>query len=271
MPRLRSLLYAVFLAVTVIPYAFACLVWSPLPLVWRYRLTVGWPRLAVWGAKVICGIRWQIIGAENLPAGKNSPAILLSKHQSAWETLFLSAYLPRQICFVYKKELHWVPFFGWGLALLRMVPIDRSKGKNALEQILRLGQQRLDEGRWPLLFPEGTRMPPGKMGRFKSGGVALAAHTRAPVIPIAHNAGRCWPRNTFIKRAGLITVSIGPPIATEGKRADVINQQVRDWIAQEMQRLESNSLPHPPAATADTPRADTDTHTAHVSRPTESV
>jgi len=263
MPLLRSLLYALFLAVTVVPYALACLLWAPLPLRWRYPLTAGWPRLAVWGGRVICGMRWQIIGAQHLPTGPHSPAIVLAQHQSAWETLFLSAHLPRQVCFVYKKELHRIPFFGWGLALLRMIPIDRSKGKNALEQILRLGQQRLDEGRWPLLFPEGTRMPPGKMGRFKSGGAALAAHTRAPVIPIAHNAGRCWPRNTFIKRAGLITVSIGPPITTGGKRADAINQEVRDWIAQEMQRLEADT-PSPTSST-------TTANPANAARPTEPV
>jgi 1-acyl-sn-glycerol-3-phosphate acyltransferase len=131
--RLRSLLYALFLTVTVIPYAFACLLWSFLPLHQRYRLTVGWPRLAVWGARVICGIRWQVKGWENLPDG---PAVLLSKHQSAWETLFFPAYMPRDLCFVYKRELHKVPFFGWGLALLRMIPIDRARGRDAFDQVV---------------------------------------------------------------------------------------------------------------------------------------
>ena len=112
---IRSALYAVFLVVTVIPYALACLLWAPLPMRWRYRLTVGWPILAVWGARAICGIRWKVEGIENLP---DAPAVVLSKHQSAWETCFLPYCLPRQVCFVYKKELHWVPFFGWGLGLL---------------------------------------------------------------------------------------------------------------------------------------------------------
>jgi len=238
---LRSTLFILFLIITVIPYAIASLLWSTLlPARWRYRLTTGWPRMVIWAARVMVGIRWQIIGAENLPAGA---AIVLAKHQSAWETLFLATHLPREVCFVYKKELHLIPFFGWGMAALRMIPIDRSKGKNALEQILRLGQQRLDEGRWPLLFPEGTRMPPGKMGRFKSGGAMLAAHTGVPVIPIAHNAGRCWPRNAFIKHPGLITVSIGPLIATQGEPAQAINHQAHAWIAQEMQRLEQTCPP----------------------------
>ena len=172
MARLRSLLYAIFLIVTVIPYAFACVLWAPLPLHLRYKLTVGWPRLAIWGARVICGIRWQVKGWENLPDG---PAVILSKHQSAWETLFFPAYMPREVCFVYKKELHMVPFFGWGLALLRMIAIDRSKGRDAFEQVVAQGRKRMDEGRWPLLFPEGTRVP-----RARPAGSRWAA--------------RCWPR-----------------------------------------------------------------------------
>lgn len=234
MAALRSSLFLLFMVLTVIPYAFACLIWAPLPLKWRYRLTVGWPRLAVWGAKVFTGIRWQVKGIENLP---DAPAIVLSKHQSAWETLFLPAYMPREICFVYKKELHRIPFFGWGLALLRMIPIDRSKGKDAFEQVVRLGRQRLDEGRWPLLFPEGTRIPPGKEGRYKMGGALLATRTGVVVVPIAHNAGECWPKNSFIKKPGLITVSIGPPIETVGLEAEEVNRRVRDWIENEMRQL----------------------------------
>lgn len=234
MAGIRSALYMLFLTVTVIPYAFACLIWSPLPLKWRYRLTMGWPRLAVWGARVIVGIRWEIKGAENFPDG---PAIILSKHQSAWETLFLPAYLPRQACFVYKKELHRVPFFGWGLALLKMIPIDRAKGRDAFEQVVKVGKLRLQEGRWPVLFPEGTRVAPGKTGRYKSGGAILATRTGAPVIPVALNAGECWPRNAFIKKPGLITVSIGPAIDSTGLDADTLNQKVQDWIESEMRVL----------------------------------
>ncbi|MBC2770385.1 lysophospholipid acyltransferase family protein [Pusillimonas minor] len=234
MAGIRSALYMLFLIVTVIPYAFACLIWSPLPLKWRYRLTMGWPRLAVWGARIIVGIRWEIKGAENFPDG---PAIILSKHQSAWETLFLPAYLPRQACFVYKKELHRVPFFGWGLALLKMIPIDRAKGRDAFEQVVKVGKLRLQEGRWPVLFPEGTRVAPGKTGRYKSGGAILATRTGAPVIPVALNAGECWPRNAFIKKPGLITVSIGPAIDSAGLDADMLNQKVQDWIESEMRVL----------------------------------
>ena len=234
MTGLRATFYYLFLIITVIPYAFLCVLWAPLPLHWRYKLTMGWPRLAVWGAGFFCGLRWQVQGWENLPDG---PAIILSKHQSAWETLFLPSHLPRQVCFVYKKELHLVPFFGWGLALLRMIPINRAKGREAFEQVVQIGQIRLDEGRWPILFPEGTRIAPGKMGRFKFGGALLAIRTGTPIVPIAHNAGEYWPRNSFFKKSGLITVSIGAPISPEGLTPEALNQKVHDWISSEMQRL----------------------------------
>ncbi len=231
---LRAVLYQLFLLITVIPYSILCLLWSPLPLRWRYKLTSGWPHLAIWGAKYILGIRWQVKGWENLPDG---PAVLLSKHQSAWETMFFCGYLPKDVCFVYKRELHRVPFFGWGLALLRMIPINRSNGRDAMKQIVKTGQERLNEGRWPLLFPEGTRIPPGETGRYKQGGAMLACRTNSIVIPIAHNAGECWPRNAFIKKPGLITVSFGPAINPEGLSQAALNQAVEDWIEGEMRVL----------------------------------
>jgi len=231
---LRSALYMAFLIVTVIPYAMACLLWAPLPQGWRYRLTVGWPKLALWGARWIVGIRWQVRGLENLP---DAPVIVLSKHQSAWETLFFPATMPRQVCFVYKKELHLVPFFGWGLGLLNMIAIDRASGRDSVDQVVRVGGQRLREGRWPLLFPEGTRTAPGTTGRYRVGGALLAARTGAPILPVAHNAGRLWRRKAFIKRAGIVTVSFGPLIHTQGLDAQTINTRVKDWIEGEMRRI----------------------------------
>ncbi len=234
MAVLRATLYQFFLIVTVIPYALACLVWAPLPLTWRYKLTAGWPRVAIWAARIILGIRWQWKGKENLPDG---PAIVLSKHQSAWETMFFPAHMPREICYVYKKELHWIPFFGWGLALLRMIPIDRSKGRDAFEQVVRIGKKRIESGRWPILFPEGTRIAPGKTGRYKMGGALLATRSNTPIIPVAHNAGECWPRRAFIKKPGLVTVSIGPLIDPTGLSAEEVNRKVQDWIESEMRVL----------------------------------
>ena len=242
MAWLRASLYYLFLTITVIPYAFLCLLCAPLPLHWRYRITMGWPRLATWGARVFCGVRWQVEGTENLIDG---PAVVLAKHQSAWETLFLPSHLPREVCFVYKRELHRIPFFGWGLALLRMIPIDRAKGKEAFEQVVQIGQKRLDEGRWPILFPEGTRIAPGKMGRFKMGGALLAIRTNSPIIPIAHNAGECWPRHAFTKKPGLITVRIGPPISTKGLTPEALNDKVSAWIEAEMKSLNPERFRQP--------------------------
>ncbi len=234
MAVIRALLHQAFLVITVIPYALCCLLWAPLPLKLRYRLTVGWPRLVMWANRVFLGITYQIKGEHNLPDG---PAIILSKHQSAWETLFFPVYMPRDVCYVYKKELHYIPFFGWGLALLSMIPIDRSKGRDAFEQVVRGGQQCLEDGRWPILFPEGTRVPVGQAGRYKLGGARLAVRTGAPVIPVAHNAGELWPRRAFIKRPGTITVSIGPAIHPDGLTAEQLNTQVRDWFETEMRAL----------------------------------
>ncbi len=242
MAWLRASIYYLFLTITVIPYAFLCLLCAPLPLHWRYRITMGWPRLATWGARVFCGVRWQVEGTENLIDG---PAVVLAKHQSAWETLFLPSHLPREVCFVYKRELHRIPFFGWGLALLRMIPIDRAKGKEAFEQVVQIGQKRLDEGRWPILFPEGTRIAPGKMGRFKMGGALLAIRTNSPIIPIAHNAGECWPRHAFTKKPGLITVRIGAPISPEGLTPEALNDKVSAWIEAEMKSLNPERFRQP--------------------------
>ena len=245
MAYIRSTIYMAFLVITVIPYAIACILWAPLPQSIRYRLTAGWPKLALWGARTILGIRWRVLGEENLP---DAPIILLSKHQSALETLYFPARMPRQVCFVYKKELHRVPFFGWGLGLLRMIPIDRTKGREAFEQVERIGAQRLQEGRWPVLFPEGTRMAPGKTGRYRMGGARLAAHSGAPVVPVAHNAGTFWPRNAFVKRPGTVTISFGPPIDTKGLDADIINQRVQEWIEGEMRRIAPEQYGQGPSA-----------------------
>jgi 1-acyl-sn-glycerol-3-phosphate acyltransferase len=231
---LRSALYMVFLVVTVIPYATAVLAWSWLPQERRYWLTIGWPRLATWGARWICGIRWRVQGWENLP---REPAILLPKHQSAWETLWLPSHMPRKLSFVYKRELHWVPFFGWAFATLGMINIDRSQGHSAFEQVVDQGNEHLRDGWWIVVFPEGTRTPPGSTRRYKTGGVRLAVRTGVPVVPIALNSGECWPRKAFLKKPGEITVSIGTPIPTAGCTDRDIAALVESWIETEMRRL----------------------------------
>jgi 1-acyl-sn-glycerol-3-phosphate acyltransferase len=162
---------------------------------------------------------------------------LLSKHQSTWETFFYPTFMPRELCYVFKRELLYVPFFGWGIGLLDMIHIDRSKGTDAFEAVVRQGSQKLAQGRWIIMFPEGTRIPVGQTGRYKSGGARLAVRTGAPVIPIAVNAGEVWPKRPWIKRPGLVTVSIGPPIKTEGKTPDAVNQEVEAWIETEMRAI----------------------------------
>src|SRR5690606_40704619 len=145
--------------------------------------------------------------------------------------------MPRELCFVYKRELHMVHFFGWGMALLEMIAIDRGDRSAAMQQVMSQGAAKLQQGRWPILFPEGTRVAPGLAGRYLSGGARLAVHAGVPVVPIAHNAGEVWPRNAFVKRPGLITVSIGPPIDSQGLSASALNTAVQQWSENEMRRL----------------------------------
>lgn len=228
---LRSLLLALVMLVMTPIWACICFLAAPLPYNQRFYVTSRWNVFIIWAAKVICGIRHQIKGAENLP---DAPVILLCKHQSAWETIFLLCNMPRPLVFVFKKELMYVPFFGWALALLRMIPIDRGSGKNAFKHMVMHGKKRLADGQWIIMFPEGTRIPVGEKGQYKSGGVRLAIQTKALIVPIAVNSGECWPKNSFIKRPGLVTVSIGKPISPEGRRPDDLMDQVEAWIESEM-------------------------------------
>lgn len=231
---LRSLLFFVLVIPLTIIWACICMLAAPLPYNQRYWITGRWNAIVIWLAKVLCGIRYQVVGLENLP---NEPIILLSKHQSAWETIFYLMYMPRPLVFVFKKELHYIPFFGWGLALLRMIPIDRSKGKDAFSQVVTQGRMRLANGQWIIMFPEGTRIPVGKKGSYKSGGARLAIETNVPVVPIALNSGNCWPKNSVIKQPGLITISIGKPIPSTGKTAPELMHEVETWIEAEMRKI----------------------------------
>ncbi len=228
---LRSFLFALIMAVITPIWACVCFLAAPLPYNQRYYVTSRWNVFIVWLAKVLCGIRYRFKGYENLP---DEPVILLSKHQSAWETIFLLCTMPRPLVFVFKKELLYVPFFGWALGLLRMIPIDRNKGKDAFAQVVTQGRKRLADGQWIIMFPEGTRIPVGQRGKYKGGGTRLAIETNTVVVPIAHNAGECWPKNSFIKKPGLVTVSIGKPISPAGLSANELMQQVENWIESEM-------------------------------------
>lgn len=212
-------------------WAGVCLLAAPLPYNRRYWVTSRWNVAMIWCARVICGIRYQVKGYENFP---DAPAIVLSKHQSAWETIFLLPNLPRPLVYVFKKEILYIPFFGWAMGLLRMIPIDRASGKHAFKNVVDHGKRRLADGQWIIMFPEGTRIAVGQAGKYKSGGTRLAIATDSVVVPIAHNSGECWPKHSFLKRPGLITVSIGPPISPQGHTPDSMMQQVENWIESEM-------------------------------------
>lgn len=240
---LRSALFLTLMVVTVMPYAIGTLLWAWLPREKRYWMATGWTRLAIFGARVICGIRWRVEGMQNLPSG---PAILLPKHQSAWETLWLPSVMPRPLSFVYKRELNRLPFFGWGIATLGMINIDRKRGGDAFEQVVEQGTRLLAQGTWIVIFPEGTRTAPGAAPRYKTGGARLSVRTQTPVVPIALNSGELWPRKAFLKTPGTITVSIGPPIDPVGRTAGEVAALVEDWIEHEMRRL----APHRYAAPA---------------------
>jgi 1-acyl-sn-glycerol-3-phosphate acyltransferase len=206
---LRSLVFTVLVALITVVWAILCFGFAPLPYAKRYYLTSRWNLMVIWAARVICGIRYEVRGMENLP---DSPAVVLSKHQSAWETIFYLLMMPRPLVFVFKKSLTYIPFFGWGIALLRMIPIDRSKGRDAMAQIVESGRKRLADGQWVIMFPEGTRIPVGQAGKYKIGGPRLAVETNTVVVPVAVNSGERWQKNSFIKKPGLITVSIGKKI-----------------------------------------------------------
>jgi len=233
MIALRSALFAAALVLVTPPYALVAMAIFPLPRLTRYRIISGWSRLVVRLARAICGIRWQVEGREHLPA---SPSVILSKHQSAWETLAFQEIFPPQVL-VLKRELLWIPFFGWGLAQMSPIAIDRAKGRAALRDIARRGRERLSQGFWVVIFPEGTRVRDGERREYQQGGAWLAVHCGVPVVPVAHNAGRLWPRNAFLKTPGTITVRIGPPIATAGRNAKQIIADVEAWIEGEQRSL----------------------------------
>jgi 1-acyl-sn-glycerol-3-phosphate acyltransferase len=243
MQALRSLLFNLVMFSTVIVYAPLAALTFPLPPLVRYRFTSQWARFQIWLLGALCGLRYRVEGREHLP--RHGSAVVLAKHQSSWETLAFQQIFPPQV-WVLKRELLWVPFFGWGLAVLEPIAIDRGAGRKAVQQIIDQGRQRLDSGRWVVVFPEGTRMAAGQHKRFGVGGAALAAGTGYPVVPVAHNAGLYWPRRGFLKKPGVIRVVIGPLIHTRGKSAEEINREAEAWITHTMRELEHPSPAHTP-------------------------
>jgi 1-acyl-sn-glycerol-3-phosphate acyltransferase len=234
MTFIRSLIFSLVQVIWTTIFGTLVLFTFPLKPHTRYRIATKISNSTLWLLRVICGIRMEVRGAENIP---RQPCIVMCKHQSAWETFALQLVFPDQV-WVLKRELLWLPFFGWGLALTSPIAIDRSKGKQAMKQLLEQGKDRLDNGFCVVIFPEGTRMPYGVRGKYKIGGALLGESSGAPVVPVAHNAGKFWGRNSFLKRPGTIVMSIGQPIDPAGLKADEINRRVEDWIEAEMIKLD---------------------------------
>lgn len=233
----RSLIFTFNKAVSAFIMATLGLLTFPLPFHLRYRFTVLWAHYIVWTLKIICHLDYKIEGAENIP---NEASIILAKHQSAWETIAFQDIFPPQT-WVLKRELLWIPFFGWGLALLKPIAINRKAGRAAIQQVIDQGKKRLDEGIWITIFPEGTRKPPGVKGRYRLGGALLAESSGYSVVPVAHNAGEYWPRNAFTIRPGTIRVVVGPTIIPKELTAAEINERAEAWIESTMTRISTVS------------------------------
>ncbi len=233
----RSLLFSIGLWLSVGVVGSMVILSFPLPFIRRYRISKYWTRFNIWWLRTTCRIDYRVSGAEHIP---DYPLIVTAKHQSTWETLFLHQYLP-PLAWVIKRELLWLPFFGWALALLRPIAINRQSGASAVKQVIRQGIAHLRQGQWVLIFPEGTRMAPGVRKRYGMGGAVLATHAGCPILPVAHNAGEFWPRGVFLKRPGVIHVAFGPLIASAGRSPQELSRQVEEWIEGAMTRLGADS------------------------------
>lgn len=233
----RATLFNLGMVINTIFFSSLTILLAPLPAVLHSRIASGWAHVGIWWLALTCGLRYRVIGQQNIPT---QACVLLSKHQSAWETIAFQVIFPPQI-WVMKRSLMWIPFLGWAFAALRVIAINRSAGREALKQMLQQGKQRLAKGVWVVIFPEGTRIAPGQKGKYHIGGAWLAVHSQATVVPVAHNAGEFWRRNAYIKTPGVITVSIGQPINSTGMTPEQLNQVVEQWIEGEMPKLKHYS------------------------------
>jgi 1-acyl-sn-glycerol-3-phosphate acyltransferase len=231
---LRSLAFTSLFFVSVAAYSIPVLLSGVLPYRIRYAIVVQWAHMMLGALRVLCGLDYEVRGREWLPT---EPCVVLLKHQSTWEGIAQAAILPAQ-CWVLKRELMWVPFLGWALAVLRPIAIDRNAHRSALEQIVAVGTKRLRDGLWVMVFPEGTRVAPGAQRRYGLGGALLAKSAGVPVVPVAHNAGSYWRRRAWIKHPGTIQVRIGPPIDTRDATVQGITDAARDWIEEQVRELD---------------------------------
>ncbi len=229
----RSLVFYLGMALSLMLVSLLVVLSAPLPFERRYRVAQLWSRFVIWWLKKTCQIDCQIEGLEHIPA---EPVIVVVKHQSTWETIFLQQFLP-PLTWVLKRELLFVPFFGWSMALLQPIAIDRKAGAAALKQVVRQGAERLARGRWVLIFPEGTRTAPGAQRTYAVSGAMLAINSGCPILPVAHNAGEFWPRRGFLKRPGTVELVFGPLLHSEGRKPKALNALVEHWIEDTVQRI----------------------------------
>jgi len=230
---IRSLIFSLVMISSTMLIAILLVILSPLPYHWIKHVVRVYPAINLFALKHICGIRYQVTGLENIP---EQTSIIFSKHQSTWETFALQMIFPA-MAFVIKRELLWLPFFGWGLAATRPVAINRSAGRAAIKQLVKKGTARLQQGIWVTIFPEGTRVAAGSKGRYRIGGAILAAESGYPVVPVAHNAGEFWPRGQFLKKPGTIQVVIGPQIPSNNRRPEEILADAENWIESTMEKI----------------------------------
>jgi 1-acyl-sn-glycerol-3-phosphate acyltransferase len=248
----RSLIHMVWMMVSVIPWALVVLLISPFSKPNTvYWACTGWLKNAMASLRLICGVDWRVHGMENLPQGRDEGAILLVKHQSTFETFLMPALMPHPLAYVFKKELLYIPFFGWAMGRMDMIHIDRSKKAEAFNKVVAQGKRLLARGVWVIMFPEGTRIPRGQTGQYKSGGTRLAVATGAPVIPIAVSSARAWPRKGFVKRPVCIDVIIGPQIPSVGKDPEVLIREVQAWIEARMREIDPEAYPASTASVSD--------------------
>ena len=228
----RSLCFELLRLSLTIIFSFVAMLTFPLSPIKRYRVITLWSHCITFLTKYICGINYNVQGLHNIP---NEPCVILSKHQSAWETFAFQTIFPPQV-WVLKKSLLLVPFFGWGLAMMNPIAIDRSSGSKALKQMLTQGKNRIENGWYIVVFPEGTRTSIHKKVDYQVGGAWLSAKLHSVILPVAHNAGEYWPKNALLKKPGTINVVIGKPIQTADKSPADLIKQVETWIETNMPR-----------------------------------
>jgi 1-acyl-sn-glycerol-3-phosphate acyltransferase len=235
MSDLRSFAFTLVQMIVTPFYAILVLLLFWLPPLPRFKLITGWCCIVLIAARWICGIRHRVIGGENIPE-RSAPHVVMSKHSSTWETLALNFLFP-PLAFVAKKELLSIPFFGWAFTLASPIVIDRKAGKDAMEQIVEQGRERIRQGFWIVVYPEGTRIRAGTRAHYKTGGARLAIALGLPIVPVAHNAGYLWPKGVRGKRPGTVTVSIGTPIPSVGKDMQTLTSEIESWVENEVARL----------------------------------